>query len=156
VQPVLYNLPEVLAATHVIVCEGEKDADSISRLELKTASGLPIAATTNPDGAGCWKDEFSIQLAGKRVLVIPDSDDAGIEHGDEVLMSVREHAPTAESDIRLIPNWDIKDISDFLEHHTREEMIEMIGLEWFGDVGMSGPSGSSGSPVQEENVFIPV
>src|SRR5712692_1861734 len=59
VRRVLYHLPEVIEAKTVYVVEGEKDADRLRSL------GLP--ATTNPQGAGQWREEHSQALAGKRI-----------------------------------------------------------------------------------------
>src|SRR5262249_55986873 len=63
VRPVLYRLPELLAAhpiSIVYLAEGEKDVDRLR------ASGL--VASCNPMGAGKWRDEYSAYLAGRRVV----------------------------------------------------------------------------------------
>lgn len=54
---VLYRLSNILMADTVYVVEGEKDADRLWSL------GLP--ATTNPQGAGKWRDEYNSFLAGE-------------------------------------------------------------------------------------------
>src|SRR5262245_18843335 len=55
VRRVLYNLPALIEAVAneqpVIVVEGEKDVESLRRLN--------IVATTNPGGAGKWQVEYS-------------------------------------------------------------------------------------------------
>ena len=76
VRRVLYRLPEVLAADEVIVVEGEKDADRLR--------ALGFVATTNPQGAGKWRPEYAEALAGKRVVVLPDNDEAGRKHAGKV------------------------------------------------------------------------
>jgi 5S rRNA maturation endonuclease (ribonuclease M5) len=80
VRKVLYHLPAVIAAPTVFVCEGEKDADALT--------GLGVTATTNPLGAGKWRDEFSDVLRGKQVYVIPDGDARGRQHAADVMASV--------------------------------------------------------------------
>jgi hypothetical protein len=77
VRRVLYRLPELLAGKDpVFVVEGEKDADNVIRLGL--------TATTNVGGAGKWMAEYSRQLAGRRVFVLPDNDPAGEKHAAAV------------------------------------------------------------------------
>lgn len=77
---VLYRLIEVLAASIVIVLEGEKDVERMYRL------GLPpgYAATTSPMGAGKWRAEYSETLRGKKLIIISDVDDPGQKHGQQV------------------------------------------------------------------------
>lgn len=69
VRRVLYRLPEVLTAVRegrpVFIVEGEKDADSLAALGL--------VATTNPNGAGKWRPEYSEALHGARVVILPDN-----------------------------------------------------------------------------------
>jgi putative DNA primase/helicase len=80
VRRVLYRLPEVLKAKSVLVCEGEKDCE--------TAQKLGIVATTNPGGAGKWRDEYSASLVGKRVAISQDADQAGRRHAQSVAGSL--------------------------------------------------------------------
>ena len=71
----LYRLRETFDAKPdetIFVVEGEKDADRLAR------EGL--VATTNPGGAGKWRDEHTNVLTGRNVLVIADNDPAGQEH----------------------------------------------------------------------------
>src|SRR5205823_3552397 len=60
VERVLYRLPSVLAAVAegrtIYFAEGEKDADALVR--------AGVVATTNPAGAGKWRDSYSKALAG--------------------------------------------------------------------------------------------
>lgn len=80
VRKVLYHLPEVLKAESVLVCEGEKD--------VETLRALGLVATTNPGGAGKWKDEYSEFLRGKNVIIIPDRDEPGRKHAEHVAASL--------------------------------------------------------------------
>jgi hypothetical protein len=85
-----YNLPDVLDAIErgedaIWVTEGEKDADS-----GKEAYGL--VTTTNPGGAGKWRDHHSRFLRGaERVFIVWDKDDKGAEHAWTVHDSLRKH-----------------------------------------------------------------
>ena len=85
-----YRLPELLAAPAdaiVLICEGEKDAD--------TAARYGFVATTNPGGAGKWQPELTQYFQGKqRVCVIEDNDAAGAKHTATVLKALRSVVPT--------------------------------------------------------------
>jgi putative DNA primase/helicase len=67
VRRVLYRLPAVTTATGTVyVVEGEKDVHALEKLGL--------VATTNPMGAGKWRDEYAEQLRGAgRVVILPDT-----------------------------------------------------------------------------------
>ena len=72
----------------MIVVEGEKDADRLR--------ALGFVATTNPQGAGKWRPEYAEILAGKRVVVLPDNDDAGRKHAGKVAASLRGKAASVK------------------------------------------------------------
>src|SRR5262249_21280344 len=80
VPPLIYRLRETSEAITngrtVFVVEGEKCANDLWKLD--------IPATTNPGGAGKWRPELSKYLAGADVVLIPDNDDAGHKHMQEV------------------------------------------------------------------------
>lgn len=81
---VLYRLPEVHAATDILLVEGERDVDTAYRL------GLPegYAATTSPMGAGKWRAGYSEFLRGKSVIICPDQDGPGARHGKQVAQAL--------------------------------------------------------------------
>lgn len=95
VRPTLYNMPRVHEAAMrgelVIVVEGEKDADRLNALGL--------VATCNAGGAGKWKPEHSGQLSGARVAIIPDNDDAGRDHAEQVAAAMKDRAP----ELKIVP-----------------------------------------------------
>jgi Protein of unknown function (DUF3631) len=78
--PILpYRLPELIATsadTPVYVPEGEKDCESLAE--------LGFVATTNPMGAGKWKPDLDKYFAGRHVFILPDNDDPGRAHADQV------------------------------------------------------------------------
>lgn len=107
---VLYRLPDLLRADPaewVFVVEGEKDADRLA--------DLGFVATTNPQGAGSWDDSYSDVLRGRRVVVIPDNDPAGLAHAQQVAASLAGRA--AEVWIVQLPGLTDKgeDVSDWLD-----------------------------------------
>lgn len=90
----LYNMPAVADAVtnHKVIwiAEGEKDVEALK------ANGL--IATTNPGGAGKWKDEYSYMLLGaKRVHIIWDNDDRDPKTGK---YPGQEHALQVEASLR--------------------------------------------------------
>ena len=85
----LYHLPELLVSNEIAVCEGEKDADRPARAESwRTNSRLPQTSM----GPEKWKDEYSVYLAGKQVVIFPDNDEVGKKHAEQVARSVRPYA----------------------------------------------------------------
>jgi putative DNA primase/helicase len=109
VRRVPYRLPEVLAAIErgdslVYVVEGEKDADRLVALGL--------VATTNPMGAGKWRDEYAHYFAGADVVVIADRDKPGIAHARKVATSLR---PVASAVALRVPPDGVNDVSDLLD-----------------------------------------
>lgn len=103
---VLYRLPTLRAADPgavVWLVEGEKDAD--------TLAFLGEVATTNPHGAGSWRAEYAAELAGRRVVVVPDADADGAKWTAAVLASV---VPVARACKVVALPAGCKDVSDFL------------------------------------------
>ena len=84
VRQVPYRLPELIEAIalgyRVFIVEGEKDCE--------TLAGYGITATTNAMGAGKWKEALAEHFAGADVIVIPDNDDAGRNHANDVARSL--------------------------------------------------------------------
>jgi Protein of unknown function (DUF3987) len=84
IRRILYRLPDVVKAVAEeqvgYIAEGEKDAESLR------ARGL--VATTNPMGAGKWRNEYSEILRGADVVIIPDNDKAGRDHAEQVATSL--------------------------------------------------------------------
>ena len=75
-----YRLPELIEAVGakrtVFIVEGEAKADALW--------ALGIAATTNPGGAGKWQLEFNEYLRGADTVLVPDNDDPGWRHVNEI------------------------------------------------------------------------
>jgi 5S rRNA maturation endonuclease (ribonuclease M5) len=104
---VLYRLPEVLKAETVCVAEGEKDVDTLCT--------LGFTATTNPLGAGKWRDEYSETLRGKDVIVfgdVGDPDQKGERHTEQVIQSLTGKAKLL-THVRLPDGFH--DVSDYIK-----------------------------------------
>lgn len=109
VHPELYRLPEVrdaIASDQIVfLVEGEKDADALHALGL--------TATCNPMGAGAWRDDYATALRGARLVIVPDNDEAGREHAEQVARSC--HDVAGEVRILELPGLDAKaDVSDWI------------------------------------------
>lgn len=118
-----YRLPEVIEAAamgrRIFVVEGEKDADALA------AEGIP--ATTNPMGAGKWRDEYSAHFKGADVVVLPDNDEVGQQHAEMVASSLTAHG--ARVWVVQLPGVPAKgDVSDWLQAGGDfDELDELIG-----------------------------
>jgi len=120
---VLYRLPEVLGRREeaVYLVEGEKDADALA------AQGL--LATTNPGGAGKWRDEFAEPLRGRDVVILPDNDDAGRRHAREVASSLAGAASSVKV-VELTGLPQKGDVSDWLAAgHSPDELASLVEKE---------------------------
>ena len=72
----LYRLPDIATATTVVLCEGEGCADALTEV------GIP--ATTAMQGAKAPIDKTDWSpLAGKKVIIWPDKDDAGFQYAKQ-------------------------------------------------------------------------
>jgi hypothetical protein len=112
----------------IVIVEGEKDVNSLR------AIGVP--ATCNPDGAPKpgqkpkWREEFSKELAGADIVIIPDHDDQGYVHADAIA-SMSAGIASRVRMLKLAEHWrDCPkggDVSDWLaKGHTREELDALI------------------------------
>ena len=81
---VLYRLERLAKEKDriVFIVEGEKDVHTLER--------HGFLATTSPMGAGKWRDEYSMQLAGRTCVVIPDNDLPGVKHAGDAARGIVE------------------------------------------------------------------
>jgi hypothetical protein len=115
VRRVLYRLPELLeslANQHaVFVVEGERDADRLWSLN--------VPATTCPQGAGKWREEYSPQFAGATVYILQDNDEPGRAHAQQVARSL--YAVGAVAYVVELPSH--KDASEWLDNGGTVEQL---------------------------------
>ncbi|MDO9533277.1 MAG: hypothetical protein Q7O12_14280 [Deltaproteobacteria bacterium] len=106
VDRVPYRLPELLKADIVYIPEGEKDVD-----RLRT---LALTATCNPGGAGKWRADYAQHFKGKRAIILPDNDDPGRAHAQDIAGSLNGVAASVK--ILTLPGLPGKgDVSDWIE-----------------------------------------
>jgi hypothetical protein len=104
-----YRLPEVLEAianeTTVFIVEGEKDVDNVAK--------LGVVATCNACGAGNWHQEHAAHLKGADVVIVPDNDTPGQQHGEDVAASLQGIAKRVRK--LILPDLPPKgDLSDWI------------------------------------------
>lgn len=121
IDPMPYRLPELQGADHelpVFIVEGEKDVDAL------TSMGL--VATCNPMGAGKWRDSFGGYLKGRHIVILPDNDDPGLNHAEDVYNKLEDLAASIK--ILVLPNLPAKgDVSDWLASGgSKGELLKMV------------------------------
>jgi hypothetical protein len=125
VKPILYRLPELIAADPhetVFIPEGEKDVDALRRLGL--------IATCNPGGAGKWCADYARYFQGRLVAALADNDEGGRRHVRDIAASLRGVAArvvTLELP-RLPPKGDVSNWLD--AGGTREVLLDMAAKAW--------------------------
>jgi 5S rRNA maturation endonuclease (ribonuclease M5) len=123
VRRVMYNLLDVITATHVIVVEGEKDADRVEEAlrYFGKRKGVRWAVTTCPGGAKGWRAEYAPYCTGKSVYILPDNDEAGRKFGQDVARSVSTFARRVK--VIELPGLEKKeDVSNYLDRYYAKDL----------------------------------
>lgn len=108
-----YRVQEIMKANFIIIVEGEKDVENV-----KWLLGPGEAATTNPMGAGKWKEEYNQYLEGKDVVIIRDKDEQGISHANKIVQSTADVVKSIK--VIDVPGKVTKDVSDFININLRK------------------------------------
>jgi 5S rRNA maturation endonuclease (ribonuclease M5) len=112
---VLYKLPNIMTASTVYIVEGEKDCETLRKM------GIP--ATTNVGGAQKWLDEYSDVLRGKSVVILPDQDEPGAKHCEQVIKSLWGKAAA----IKVVHVPQGKDITDWINAGgTKQDLTALV------------------------------
>lgn len=118
--PVIYRLPELLSAPAdepVFIAEGEKGANALIEHGL--------TATCSPMGDGKWRDEYVPPFSNRNVVILPDNDDHGEQHAEQVARSLSGIARS----VRIIHLPGIKEKEDvfdwFAKGNTPAQLIEL-------------------------------
>jgi hypothetical protein len=129
---VLYNLPLLVTANVVAVCEGEKDCENVMQaLPYAGIGEVRFAATCNFDGAWKpgdrpkWLPEYDAFFAGKLVFVFRDNDDAGEAWSAHVAASVARYARQVRI-VALDGLAEKGDVSDWLLTRTGGQLREAM------------------------------
>jgi putative DNA primase/helicase len=118
---VLYRLPIVKPHAKdggvVFILEGEEDVHTLEDQDFHA---------TTAGSADSWQDRFAQQLAGGKIVVVPDNDEAGEELARNAAKSC---FPVADW-VRVIRLEDVPDGGDvtdwFARGHTKEELSELV------------------------------
>jgi len=120
---VLYNLPPLIKAESVVIVEGEKDVDTLTK--------LGITATCNRDGASAdtakpkWPAEHNEFFKNKDVTILPDNDGPGEAHAQAVYDGVKDFARQLK--IVELSGLPYKgDVTDWLERGGDVEILKML------------------------------
>ena len=115
---VLYCLPELISNNdQIYICEGEKDADCLRNHGL--------TATTCPMGAGKWKEEYNEFFKDREVIMLPDNDEPGRDHMDNIAKTLFGIAKT----IKVVALPDLPehgDIFDYLKVYSTDDLLKEV------------------------------
>lgn len=118
IDPMLYNLRGIVESDWCCIVEGPKCAQCL------IDQGIP--ATTCCGGAKKWIAEYTKPLKGKKVVIMPDNDEAGADHATLVASSLYGIA----KEIRIVKTSDKPkgDVYDYLttEGHTLDDLFNLI------------------------------
>jgi hypothetical protein len=125
IEPVLYRLCNVMPASTVLIVEGEKDVDTAYRLGLPDGWG----ATCNAMGAGKWRQSYAEALLGTHAVILPDADEPGEKHGEQIAQSLLEKAASVR---RLTLPHGFKDLSAWADRRTTADFHALLkeALPW--------------------------
>jgi hypothetical protein len=143
-----YNLHRLQFARTVIFCEGEKDADTATGIDMRGCRGGDVVGTTS-GGSNSWRPELTRYFKrtetcpDKRVIVMPDADEAGSVWQAAVTTSLM--AEGIEYTVVSFADTGCKDLTEFMREHTVEELVRRCGFDW---VRMPDGSWLADSPLQ--------
>lgn len=102
----------------IFISEGEKDVETLEK--------IGCVATTNPLGAGKWRDEYSDCLKELRCVILPDNDDAGRNHARIVAQSLFAKASSVQI-VELPGLKEKEDITDWINKgNNKEDLLELV------------------------------
>lgn len=135
----LYGLDRLAAcpSAAVVICEGEKAADAAGRL-------LPeCVVITSPNGSKSAEKADWRPLAGRKVIIWPDADEAGAGYAEAVVKALRAVAAVSIA-VVAIPagkegGWDAADAEG--EGWTTAEASALLAAAKAAPVALAGTSG---------------
>ncbi|MFA7175411.1 MAG: phage/plasmid primase, P4 family, partial [Kiritimatiellia bacterium] len=118
IETVLYNLPGLSVSDWAILVEGEKDADTLTALDLP--------ATTNAGGAGKWQESYTATLAGKDIVIMPDNDPVGEGRADKLHAALYGIARSIK--VVKISTQPKGDVTDWIKNEggNKEKLLKAI------------------------------
>jgi hypothetical protein len=123
-EPMLYHAELLQQAQIVVITEGEKDADTVSRL-LK--DDLIVGVTSG--GAGSWHSSLAKFFKPEHNIVIaPDDDATGYQYEADVAASLDEERIPYRS--MTFSGTGCKDVTEFAEKHGADLLRLLIRQAW--------------------------
>lgn len=124
IRRVPYRLPELINALRekparfVLLTEGEKDCDNVR--------GLGFIASSFKK----WQPEFNQFITGANVVLLVDHDRSGVKQAHDAARTIQEAAAGVRVvdlyDSEPLPDKRGRDVSDWLETHFKDELVEII------------------------------
>jgi len=115
--PFPYRIDEWPSDQPILICEGEKCADSLWQ------AGFP--ATTRAGGSSTWEPELIEHFANRNVIILPDNDDAGRAFVRKVGNALLDAAVSVK--ICELPNLPLKgDIVDWIDGGGRAAELQRL------------------------------
>ena len=116
-------------AQTVIMVEGEKDADTVTNLQLMDGKATNRVIGVTSGSASSWEPVLAKSLLGKRVIILPDDDAAGTAYANEIEQSLKDEGIT---DYRRVSfsGTGCKDVTDYMQSHNETDLIRLIGIDW--------------------------
>lgn len=105
----LYKLHEWVGEEYVVLCEGEKDANTVKEK-------LGFFATTNASGAGRWEPHYTEWLKGKRLVILADNDKAGVDRATHLTWELKDACPSIKI-VTFEGEEEGFDITDFVDKY---------------------------------------
>lgn len=136
VELIPYRLPQLWKGENpVFIVEGEKHVDRLIEMGL--------TATTNPFGAGKWRESYNRFFKDREIIILPDNDSPGKEHCARVAGALSGHAKSIK--VFELPGLPEKgDILDWLKQGgTKEQLLELIEKTNFYKPSLDKPSENS-------------
>jgi hypothetical protein len=120
VRRVPYRLHELEFSDEILIFEGEKDVD--------LAVEMGFTATCNPMGAGKWQPEYNEHLKDKMVYLVPDNDEPGWKHVQNIAAQLRDVAKS----VSII---ELPDLGERLPNHGKDFTDWVTGFYDTGEAG---------------------
>ena len=149
-----YRLPELIESSGVVyIVEGEKDVERLVSLEM-TATCNPGGASKSKDKSK-WRDEYNDHLHGRNIIVIPDNDEPGRRHAEQVARTLVGKAGSIK--VFELPGLPAKgDVSNWLDNGgTKDELIRLASAcpEWEEPAVASTPYPESHTSASENEDY---
>jgi len=112
-----YHLPELVAQPDapVFIVEGEKCVEA--------AQSIGLLATSNHGGAGNWNEKLNKWFQGRRVVIMPDADEAGRRHAIQVAQKIQ---PVVKA-IKVLELPGAHDIHDWIQTgNAKKELVALL------------------------------